>query len=71
MYPSRKYQVLKFTHADTFDRYEMFVVSKHTNQSPSGDTANIVFESLQEEIQGALYLPSHESQCTQVANTKY
>ena len=71
MYPSRQYQVLKFTHVDTFDRYEMLVVSKHTNHNLSGDTANIVFESLQEEIQGALYLPSHESQCTHVTSTKY
>ena len=71
MYPSRQYQVLKFTHVDTFDPYEMFVVSKHTNQNLSGDTAIIVFASLQEEIQGALYLPSHESQYTQGASTKY
>ena len=49
----------------------MFVVSKHTNHNLSGDTANIVFESLQEEIQGALYLPSHESQYTQVTSAKY
>ena len=49
----------------------MCVVLKQTNQNLSGDTGKIVFESLQEEIQGALYLPSHESQCTQVTNTKY
>ena len=71
MYPSRQYQVLKFTHVDTFDPYEMFVVSKHTNPNLSQDMTNEVFESLQEEIQGALYLPSHESQYTQVASAKY
>ena len=48
----------------------MFVVLKHTNPDLSEDTTNEVFESLQEEIQGALYLPLHESQYTQATNTK-
>ena len=49
----------------------MFVVSKHTNPNLSADTANEAAESLQEEIQGALYLPLHESQYTQVTSAKY
>ena len=56
---------------DTFDPYEMFVVSKHTNQTLSGDTAKIVLESLQEEIRNALYLASHESRPIQLAGTTY
>ena len=56
---------------DTFHRYEMFVVSKHINPNLSGHTANEAFESLQEEIQGALYLPSHEFHYAQVADAKY
>ena len=69
--PSCRYQVLKSTQMDKFHRYEMFVVSKHINPNLSGHTANEVFESLQEEIQGALYLPSHESQPTRLAGTMY
>ena len=65
------YYVLKSTQMDTFHRYEMFVVSKHINPNLSGHTDNQVFESLQEEIQGALYLPSHESQPTRLAGTMY
>ena len=64
-------QVLKSTQSDTFDPYEMFVVSKHTNPNLSEDTANQAYESLQEKIQGALYLPSHEFHFARVAGTKY
>ena len=62
--------MLKSTYIYTFDPYEMLVVLKHTNLDLSEDTTNEVFESAREGIQGALYLPLHESQYTQVTSAK-